>query len=98
MKTMFVGNLPPEATEDEVKELFSQHGNVRKIELPRDIFTGRNKGFAFIEMPRQGDARAAIKNLNYKEVDGNRIRVKKAESKQAPDNTVTSRADTDPHA
>ena len=65
MKTLFAGNLPPEATEDEIIELFSQFGKVRKIELPRDIFTGRNKGFAFIGMEGH-EARAAMTALDGK--------------------------------
>lgn len=65
MKTLFAGNLPPEATEDEITELFSQFGKVRKIELPRDIFTGRNKGFAFIGMEGH-EARAAMTALDGK--------------------------------
>ena len=65
MKTLFAGNLPPEATEDEITELFSQYGKVRKIELPRDIFTGRNKGFAFIGMEGH-EARAAMTALDGK--------------------------------
>lgn len=75
MKTLFVGNLPPEATEDEVKELFSQHGNVRKIELPRDIFTGRNKGFAFIDMEGH-EARAAMNALDGKPFKDKMLKVR----------------------
>jgi len=47
-----------------------------------DKETGISKGFGFVEMPKQGDTKAAMKNLNYKEIAGNKIRVKKAESKQ----------------
>ena len=65
MKTLFVGNLPPEATEDEIVALFAEYGVVRKIELPRDIFSGRNKGFAFIGMEGH-EARAAMNYLNGK--------------------------------
>ena len=46
-----------------------------------DKNTGDSKGFGFIEMPRPGDAKAAMKNLNGKEINGNKIRVKKAEPK-----------------
>ena len=75
MKTLFVGNLPPEATEDEIKELFSQHGNVRKIELPRDIFSGRNKGFAFIDMEGH-EARAAMNALDGKPFKDKMLKVR----------------------
>jgi RNA recognition motif-containing protein len=65
MKTLFIGNLPPETTEDELVELFSQYGVVRKVELPRDIFSGRNKGFAFLDMEGH-EARAAMSALDGK--------------------------------
>ncbi len=75
MKTLFVGNLPPEATEDEIKELFSQYGNVRKIELPRDIFSGRNKGFAFVDMEGH-EARAAMSALDGKPFKDKMLKVR----------------------
>jgi RNA recognition motif-containing protein len=58
-----------------------------------DQKTGGSKGFGFVEMPRLGEAKAAIKNLNYTDVAGNKIRVKKAESKS--DNDDTSDAGSD---
>jgi RNA recognition motif-containing protein len=75
MKRLFIGNLPTDATEDEIKELFSQHGTVRKIELPRDIFTGRNKGFAFIDMEGH-EARAAMSALNGKPMRDKMLKVR----------------------
>ena len=75
MKTLFVGNLPTEATEDEIIELFSQHGKVRKIELPRDIFSGRNKGFAFIDMEGH-EAREAMSALDGKAFKDNMLKVR----------------------
>ena len=65
MKTLFIGNFPTDSNEQELAELFAQFGTVRKIELPRDIFSGRNKGFAFIDMEGH-EARAAIAALNAK--------------------------------
>jgi len=50
MKRLFVGNLPPEATEASVSEMFSAYGTVRSIDLAHDIFTGKCKGFCFIGM------------------------------------------------
>ncbi|MEN8169806.1 MAG: RNA-binding protein [Pseudomonadota bacterium] len=75
MKTLFVGSLPPEATEDEIVELFSEFGVVRKIELPRDIFSGRNKGFAFIGMEGH-EARAAMSALNGKQFKDHMLKVR----------------------
>lgn len=65
MKTLFIGNLPPETTEQELVELFAAFGVVRKVELPRDIFSGLNKGFAFLDMEGH-EARAAMSALDGK--------------------------------
>jgi RNA recognition motif-containing protein len=75
MKTLFIGNLAPEATEEELTELFAGFGTVRKIELPRDIFTGRNKGFAFIGMEGH-EARAAMAGLNGKPFKDKMLKVR----------------------
>ena len=58
MKKLFVGNLPPEATEASVREMFAAFGTVRSIDLAHDIFTGKCKGFGFIGMEGH-EARAA---------------------------------------
>jgi RNA recognition motif-containing protein len=50
MKKLFVGGLPPDATEDEIRALFTQYGKVFSISLARDVFKGTCKGFGFIEM------------------------------------------------
>ena len=78
MKIM-VRNLSRDTTEAELLVMFSEYGSVQYCTLVMDKETGKSKGFGFVEMPRAGEARAAIKELNYLEVDGNRIRVKKAE-------------------
>lgn len=79
---LLIRNLARTTTEASLKTLFEAHGIVQFCNLVLDKQTGASKGFGFIEMPKQGDAKAAIKNLNGKEVDGSKIRVKKAESKQ----------------
>lgn len=81
MKTIFVGNLPPTATEEEIKELIEEFGVVRKIELPRDIFTGRNRGFALVDMEGH-EARAAMTGLNGKSFMGNTIKIRDEKPKQ----------------
>ena len=75
-------NLARTTTEAELKTLFETYGKVQYCTLATDKDTGNSKGFAFIEMPSPGDARAAVKNLNGKDLAGSKIRVKKAESKQ----------------
>jgi RNA recognition motif-containing protein len=58
IKKLFVGNLPPETTEASLTEMFSAFGTVRSVDLAHDIFTGRCKGFGFVEMEGH-EARAA---------------------------------------
>ena len=76
-------NLARTSTESEINALFEAYGKVQYCSLAIDKETGNSKGFAFIEMPRPGDAKAAVKNLNGKVVAGNKIRVKRAETKKA---------------
>ena len=72
---MFVGNLPSDASEDTVQTLFSEFGKVRSIRLVSDVFTGKCKGFGFIEMEGH-EARAAIEGLNGKTIDGKLLQVR----------------------
>ncbi len=76
---LIIRNLARTTTEAEIKKMFSAHGTVQSCSLVMDKKTGISKGFGFIEMPKPGDAKAAMKNLNGKEVAGSKIRVKKAE-------------------
>ena len=74
MLKIYVGNLPPDATQEQVTELFSQHGRVRSIDVAKDIFSGKCRGFGFIEMEGH-EARAAISALNGYSLHGNNLRV-----------------------
>lgn len=74
MIRLHVGNLPTDTTETEFKELFAEFGKVFNYDLTRDIFSGRCRGFGFIEMEGH-EARAAIAGLNGKTFKGNSIRV-----------------------
>lgn len=78
---LLVRNLARTTTEAELKELFVAFGTVQSCTLVMDKDSGQSKGFGFIEMPKPGEAKAAVKNLNNKDVAGNKIRVKKAEPK-----------------
>lgn len=78
MKIM-MRNLSRGTTEAELLILFKEYGDVQYCKLVLDKVTGKSKGFGFVEMPRAGEAKAAIKALNYLDIDGNKIRVKKAE-------------------
>lgn len=78
---LLVRNLARTTTEAELHALFEPFGSVQSCTLVIDKSTGESKGFGFIEMPRQGDAKAAMKSLNGKDIAGSKIRVKKAEAK-----------------
>jgi len=72
---MFVGNLPAEASEQSVRELFSEFGTVRSIHLVADVFTRKCRGFGFVEMEGH-EARAAIAALDGKTFGGKSLRVR----------------------
>ena len=78
---LLVRNLDRSTTEDELKDIFEEFGAVQSCNIVMDRATGVSKGFGFIEMPKVGDAKAAIKNLNQKTIGNNAVRVKKAEEK-----------------
>ncbi|MDR3417871.1 MAG: RNA-binding protein [Nevskia sp.] len=74
MLKIYAGNLPVDATEKEISELFAAHGRVRSIKLAHDVFSGKCRGFGFVEMEGH-EARAAIAGLNGKTLRGNILRV-----------------------
>jgi RNA recognition motif-containing protein len=78
---LIIRNLARSTTEAEVKALFQEYGTVQSCDLVSDKATGGSKGFAFVEIPKPGEARVAMKNLNNITVAGNKIRVKKAVSR-----------------
>ena len=78
---ILVRNLAAATTEEKLKSLFIEYGTVQSCRLVLDKVTGKSKGFGFIEMPKVGEAKAAMKTLNGYKLAGNFIRVKKAESK-----------------
>ena len=76
---LLIRNLARTTTENELRTLFEAFGAVQSCDLVLDKKTGASKGFAFIEMPRPGEAKVAVKSLNRKEIDSNIIRVKYAD-------------------
>ena len=78
MTSIYVGNLPFSATEEELQELFSDFGNVRSVKLINDRETGRPRGFGFVEMD-SGDAAKAIDQLNGKDFGGRTLRINEAQ-------------------
>ncbi|MCS6947706.1 MAG: RNA-binding protein [Steroidobacteraceae bacterium] len=81
MTKLFVGNLPFSATEESVRELFGQYGNVDKIALINDRETGRPRGFGFVEMSH-ADATRAMQALNGKDFGGRALRVNEAQERE----------------
>ncbi|MEW6426407.1 MAG: RNA-binding protein [Thermodesulfobacteriota bacterium] len=75
---LYVGNLPYAISEDDLRNLFAEHGEVSRVNIITDRETGRSKGFAFVEMPNDPQAEEAIKNLNEKQVMGRNLKVNQA--------------------
>lgn len=78
---ILVRNLARATTEENLSALFAPFGAVQSCDLVLDKENGVSKGFGFVEMPKSGEAKAAIKALNNRSVDGVKIRVKLAQAK-----------------
>jgi RNA recognition motif-containing protein len=77
MTTLYVGNLPFSATEDEVRGVFEQHGTVESVKIINDRETGRPRGFAFVDMSGS-DAQTAMEKLNGFQMGGRTLRINEA--------------------
>ena len=75
---IYVGNLGDEVTEKQIEELFKPFGQVSSVELLREMFTGKLKGFGFVEMPGRAHSMAAIAGLNGKDLAGRALKVNEA--------------------
>ena len=80
-KRLYVGNLPFSATEDEVRELFAQYGEVKSVDLISDRETGRPRGFGFVEMEDDG-ADEAISALDGHSMGGRSLRINEARPRE----------------
>jgi RNA recognition motif-containing protein len=80
VKKLYVGNLPFTATEDEISQLFGQHGTVHSVALINDRETGRPRGFGFVEMDDDAIANV-IQALDGKELGGRALRVNEAQDR-----------------
>jgi RNA recognition motif-containing protein len=74
-KKLYVGNVPWTSTEDELKSLFSTHGEVKSVVIVKDRETGRSRGFAFVEME---NADAAMNALNNADFGGRNLKINEA--------------------
>jgi len=79
---MYVGNLSFESTENDLQDLFEQHGTVNEVHLMMDRFTGKSRGFAFITMNDNAHANDAMATLNCKELNGRALNVNEARPRE----------------
>ncbi|MFZ5434495.1 MAG: RNA recognition motif domain-containing protein [Calditrichota bacterium] len=82
MVNIYVGNLSYTMGEEDLRNLFEAHGTVDRASVVTDRMSGRSKGFGFVEMPNDAEARAAIEALNEMETQGRRIMVNEARPKE----------------
>jgi RNA recognition motif-containing protein len=75
---IYAGNLPWGLSEEDLREAFEAFGEVVSVKIIQDKFTGRSRGFGFVEMPNQGEGEAAISALNGKDLKGREIVVNQA--------------------
>ena len=79
---IYVGNLPWSISDDELRDLFTEFGEVSSANVIMDKFSGRSKGFGFVEMSNESDAESALEALNEKEIDGRNLRVNQAKPRE----------------
>jgi len=75
---IYVGNLDYGIQESELEQLFQEYGEVASVKIIKDKYTGKAKGFGFIEMPDEGEATTAIEELNGRDVNGRQMKVNQA--------------------
>jgi hypothetical protein len=80
---IYVGNLPWSTSTDELFQLFAQYGQVERAQVVMDRDTGRSRGFAFVEMPNEVEAQAAIEALNHFQIHGRPLTVNMAQPREA---------------
>jgi RNA recognition motif-containing protein len=75
---LYVGNLATELTDEDLRKIFSEYGEVSSAKVIKDNFSHLSRGFGFVEMPSNREADAAIKALNREEIKGSRIQISEA--------------------
>ena len=79
---IYVGNLSFKTTEESLRAVFAAFGTVSAVRIVTDKFTGRSKGFGFVEMPDAGEGTKAIAGTDQQEVDGRPLRVNEARPRE----------------
>lgn len=77
-KKLYIGGLPYQTTEDELKNLFAEVGTVESVSIITDRETGRSRGFGFVEMANDEDAKSAIERFDGKDLQGRKLVVNEA--------------------
>lgn len=80
--TLYVGNVPFSLKEEELQNVFSQFGEVTSVKIIKDKFTGKSKGFAFVEMSSSEAGNNAVSQVNGMEVKGRQLKVNEAKPRQ----------------
>lgn len=83
---LYVGNLNYSVTESQLRELFSQYGELKDVVLIKDSYTDRSKGFGFIEFSNPSEAEKAATDLNGKDHEGRALKVNEAKQRPPRDN------------
>lgn len=79
---IYVGQFDLQWTDEDLKNLFAPHGDVETAKVEMDVFTEQSRGFGYVEMPDDAQARTAIKTLDKSEVNGKTLMVQEAEPKE----------------
>ena len=79
---IYIGNLAYTVTEDDLRDAFSEFGEVESASIINDKFSGRSKGFGFVDMPKDSEAREAIESMNNKDLNGRTIKVNEAQPRE----------------
>jgi RNA recognition motif-containing protein len=79
---IYIGNLPYSVTDGDLRDKFSEFGQVHSANIITDKFSGRSKGFGFVDMPNEGEAREAIDAMNDKDFKGRTIKVNEARPRE----------------
>lgn len=88
MISIYIGNLPYDTKEEQVVDLFKQFGEVNRAALVKDRETDRPRGFGFVEMPNDDEARRAIEQLSGKDYEGRPLTVNEARNRSAQRNSA----------
>jgi cold-inducible RNA-binding protein len=82
---IYVGNLPFQTNEDDLRQVFSAYGEVKSASIIKDRDSGASRGFAFVEMPNDNEARLAIQAMNGADLGGRALHVNEARPRESRD-------------